>query len=141
VSADVIGDRTDNPNDGPNDNANDDTNDNINNDNIHNKNDTGIFKQDSLRDQLAVLNPQVYTQLEFQRARREEEVRHQRKEQRKRDFEDAEEDLCNNGRMIGELMNKKSKTCNLEDLQAAVASSKTLVHQLRDLFNNTEKIG
>jgi hypothetical protein len=135
ASADIINDRTDDLNDGPNDNANDDTNDNINNDNIHNNNDTGIFEKNSLRDQLAVLNPQVYTQLEYERARREEEVRHRQKEQRKRDFEDAEEELRNNGRMIIELMNKKSKTCSLEDVQAAVASSKTLVHQLRNLFN------
>ncbi|KAF9370646.1 hypothetical protein CPB97_002571 [Podila verticillata] len=122
-------------NDGPNDSAYDDTNDNIRQDNMRNNNDMGIFEQDSLRDQLAVLGPKVYTQLEYKRARREEEVRHWWKEQRKRDFEVAEEELCNNGRMIVELMNKKSKTCSLEDLQAAVASSKALVHQLRDLLN------
>ncbi|KAI7830339.1 hypothetical protein BC939DRAFT_473904 [Gamsiella multidivaricata] len=127
VSADIIEDRTVDFNDGPNDN--------INNDNMRNNNDTGIFEQDPLRDQLAVLNPKVYTQLEYERARREEEERHRRKEQRKRDFENAEQELCNNGRMIVELMNKKSKTGSLEDLQAAVASSKVLVHQLRVLLN------
>ncbi|KAG9064541.1 hypothetical protein KI688_002799 [Linnemannia hyalina] len=96
------------------DELNDGPNGNINNNNIHNNNDTGIFEQDSLSDQLAELNQQAYTQLEYERARREEETSHRRKEQRKRDFEDAEEELRNNGRMIGELMNKKSKTCSLK---------------------------
>ncbi|OAQ22284.1 hypothetical protein K457DRAFT_1838159, partial [Linnemannia elongata AG-77] len=45
-----------------------------------------IFEQDSLRDQLALLSPQVYTQLEYERARRVKEERHRRKKQRKRDF-------------------------------------------------------
>ena len=114
------------------DKANDDTNDNIDNYKIHNYSNTDIFEQDSLRDQLAMLNPQVYTQLEYERARRVEEERHRRKEQRKRDFEDVEKELCSNERMIVELMKKKSKTCSLEDLQAAVASSKTLVDQLQN---------
>ncbi|KAF9537616.1 hypothetical protein EC957_007863 [Mortierella hygrophila] len=72
ASADIIKDRTDDLNDGPNDNANDDTNDNIKNGNIHINNDAGIFEQNSFRDQLAVLNPQVCTQLEYEKARREE---------------------------------------------------------------------
>lgn len=72
--ADIIKDQTVDFNNGPNDN--------INNDNMHNNNDMGIFEQDSLRDQLAVLNPKVYTQLEYERARREEEERHWWKEQR-----------------------------------------------------------
>jgi len=91
VSADIIEHRTNDPND----NTNDDINGNINNNIIHSNNDTGIFEQDSLRDQMAVLRPQVYTQLEYERIRKKEEERHRRKEQRKREFEDIEDELCN----------------------------------------------
>ncbi|KAK5814310.1 hypothetical protein F5H01DRAFT_393810 [Linnemannia elongata] len=84
VSADAIEARTDDHNDGLNDsdNANDDS------DNANDDTNTDIFEQDSLRDQLALLSPQVYTQLEYERARRVKEERHRRKKQRKRDFED-----------------------------------------------------
>lgn len=85
VSADAIEARTDDHNDGLNDsdNANDDSN-NANDDTNNNMDsNTDIFEQDSLRDQLALLSPQVYTQLEYERARRVKEVRHRRKKQRK----------------------------------------------------------
>ena len=75
VSTDIIQDRIDDPNDG--------SNDNTNNDNIHSNNDTDIIEQDSLRDQLTMLNLQVYTQLEYERVWREKEERYLRKEQRK----------------------------------------------------------
>ncbi|KAH7056277.1 hypothetical protein BKA57DRAFT_522352 [Linnemannia elongata] len=92
VSADAIEARTDDHNDGLNDsdNANDDTNNNMDSN-------TDIFEQDSLRDQLALLSPQVYTQLEYERARRVKEERHRRKKQRKRDFEDVEKELLTMG--------------------------------------------
>ncbi|KAH7026998.1 hypothetical protein BKA57DRAFT_525474 [Linnemannia elongata] len=87
VSADAIEARTDDHNDGLNDsdNANDDS-DNANDDTNNNMDsNTDIFEQDSLRDQLALLSPQVYTQLEYERARRVKEERHRRKKQRKRE--------------------------------------------------------
>ncbi|KAF9115250.1 hypothetical protein BGX27_008484, partial [Mortierella sp. AM989] len=59
--------------------TNNNTNDNANDDNTHNS-DIDVFEQDSFRDQLAALNPQVYTQLQYERARKEEEERHHRKE-------------------------------------------------------------
>lgn len=91
-----------------------------------------ILEKDSLRDQLAIHSPLAFTQLEYVRARKEEEERCRRKEQRKREFESVEKELCNNGHMIAELTNKKPKTCSLEDLQAAMATSNTLVQQLWD---------
>ncbi|KAF9100454.1 hypothetical protein BGX27_000400, partial [Mortierella sp. AM989] len=57
---------------------------------------------------------------------------------KKRDLDEAEEELSKNGCMIIELMNKKLKTCSLEEMQAAVEFSKTLVQQLKDLFNRRD---
>ncbi|KAG0008790.1 hypothetical protein BGZ80_003053 [Entomortierella chlamydospora] len=138
VPASIIDDRTESRNEDPDvdtdDDTNNNTNDNANDDNTHNS-DIDVFEQGSFRDQLAMFNPQVYTQLQYERARKEEEERHHRKEQKKRDLNEAEEELSKNGCMIVELMNKKPETCSLEEMQAAVDSSKTLVQQLKDLFN------